>query len=82
MNLDDFLAKCPRCGTFLEFDMCGVDHCPKCWEEFRKNEDYESMSELSIRIIDELDTRQLIIPKKKLDELEQIIQSSGEKTNE
>jgi len=81
MKLDDFLAKCPRCGTKLSFDMTGCDCCPKCWGEFREKNDYESIADLSMRIMDELDTRQLIIPKKKLEELKLLIQSSCQKVN-
>lgn len=76
MKLEDFLAKCPRCGTELTLDEMGCDHCVKCDGEFKEQGDYEAMANLTARIIDELDTRQLIIPKKKLEELKLLIQSS------
>lgn len=81
MSLDYFLAKCPRCGTQLALDEMGCDRCPKCWDEFRAVDDYEAMTDLSIRIMDELDTQTLIIPKKKLDELKLILQSSEQKVS-
>lgn len=75
MKLDDFLAKCPRCGTKLSLDQMGCDRCPKCFEEFMESGDYEASADLSIRIMDEVDTKYLLIPSKKLEELIAIIES-------
>ena len=80
MKLDYFLAKCPRCGTFLTFDQMGCDHCAKCDKEFKEQGDYKALTELSIKIMDELDTRHLIIPSKKLEELEKILSCSESET--
>ena len=82
MKLDDFLAKCPECGTELLLDQMGTDFCPPCWKVFRKNDDYDGMADLSIRIMDELDTKVLILPKKKLEELEKILSCSDTATEE
>ena len=78
MKLDDFLAKCPSCGTKLVLDEMGTDRCPKCWAKFRKKDDYDGMADLSIRIMDEIDTKVLILPKNKLAELEKIILSCSD----
>jgi len=80
MKLDDFLAKCPKCGTGLVLDEMGNDICPPCWKDFRKNSDDDGMADLSIRIMDELDTKVLILPKKKLAELEKILSCSESET--
>lgn len=75
MPLDDFLAKCLRCGNQLVLDEMGCDHCPNCNVEFREKEDYESMADLSIRSMNEQDNRVLILPKKKLDELTRLLKT-------
>ena len=80
MKLDYFLAKCPECGTGLLLDEMGSDFCPLCWKDFRKNDDYDGMADLQIRIMDELDTKVLILPKKKLEELEKILSCSDTAT--
>lgn len=81
MKLEDFLAKCLRCGTELILDQMGTDQCPKCNDEFRDKGDYVSMANLSIRQMDEQDNQILIIPRKKLEELKLVIQrSSGSET--
>ena len=82
MKLDDFLAKCPSCGTELSLDEMGTENCPKCWPEFRDKQDYDGMSDLHIRIMDELDCKTLIIPSKKLAELEKILSCSDTPTKE
>ena len=80
MKIDDFLAKCPICGTNLVLDQMGSDRCPKCWPRFREKSDYDGMADLSIRIMDELDTKVLILPQKKLAELEKILSCSDTPT--
>ncbi len=79
MKLDDFLAKCLRCGEQLGIDEMGCDTCYKCDAEFRENGDYEASADLAIRRMDEQDNRVLIIPKKKLEELKLLIQGSTPK---
>jgi len=72
MELDYFLAKCPQCGTRLTLGWTDIE-CRKCDDEFLKSGDYEGRAKLQLRIMDELDTRQLIIPKKKLEELKEVL---------
>lgn len=80
MNLDDFLAKCPSCGTKLTIDEMGCEHCRKCDNGFRDLGDYMGAANLSKRVMDELDCKILIIPSKKLAELEKILSCSESET--